>query len=447
MDLIVKSHKAQHSIVYASIFEESSLVKPRISLVAATTKVVTAETADSLPTDTRKEICVPIRGDDSVALLDYPPTSLPLPKLTLDFTSRLSGSDIHVVFKSVSTDSTTLRASVFESDGSRKSLTFENIEAVVLERLFRPNSTVGDVQRTPVLPGELPIQLQSRVADFWQQRVRCNVIPAVCAPKNTSSRPLAFENIVARDEGSPKRLVLRCTLHPSSVECACPMLHGDETTMWKRYPAERFIGHATVDLVVAMCGRQVGPSKICKLHGQNTKTVSVGDDVELCCVNTTTSLSCSHSCASSKKRRISGLFLPDLNLNEENVEHARRLLATCGLLARRIAPKLGHETNEQIELECAQFVASFDATAPQTPQTPQSDALETFMQNQDELAVSAIKSRDVFRHKRNGVNGTKDVLIRVLPQSQQQLKGVNSKLANTHSGFFATLARGRAGRG
>ena len=54
-----------------------------------------------------------------------------------------------------------------------------------------------------------------------------------CAPGD-ATRPLAFSRMRARYEGQQRRAVVRCTLHASSVACACCDSHASKMVTLSR---------------------------------------------------------------------------------------------------------------------------------------------------------------------------------------------------------------------
>lgn len=432
---------SRRTAVHISIFKSDSDGKPRIALVSPTAKAVLPTTADTFPEDLRVQ-CIPIDGDECVAVLNYPTQGMQAPKLTLDFSRRLAGSEVHVVFKR--TKPTEMSASVFKSVGGRRTIALVGIESGVLDRLFAPVDVDVDTRLVPELPGDLPFDLVSAVADFFQTRIRCHVVAAACAPEG-ATRPLAFSKITLRRDGAKTaagRAVLCATLHPSSVKCGC-VLHGLDS-MPARFPGERFVD-SSVEFNLTMCGRPLGSSGNCTLHGNATPLVDAVPGV--CCAGTAATLGCSHT--NSKKRRRSGLFIPDLVLEGNNLLHAQTLLSASIRCSERLEPMLGKQPREDIERACDKPLAWLDRSLEELERrravSKQRSPSELLVL--DMLAVDALRDSNVRRFVRPSTN--LEVLVRerkgVAPL---QLHGNESELSETHRGFFKPpLKTRRYGRG
>lgn len=436
---LIAGSNAQRAAVHAAVFKADAAGKPRVALAAPTAKAVMPSTADAFPEDLRVQ-CVPILGDESVAVLHYPAAHLPAPKLTLDFSRRLAGADVHVCFKRGKAAGE-MSASIFTSSGGRKTLALSGIDLKVLDRLFAPMDGAADADSglMPTLPGELPVEAMGVIADFWQRQMRCHVVAAACAPAD-ATRPLAFERIVARREGSkaaPTRATIRATLHPSSVKCACA-LHG-LASMPARFPSERFVD-SSVELTLAMCGRALGSSGVCPLHGNATPTVSAVPGV--CCAGTTATLGCSH--VNSKKRRRSGLFIPDLVLEGANLLHAQTLLSGAMQCTDKLEPMLGKKPREAIERACDPSLAWLDRSLDELERRravfdkrSASDMLAL-----DILAVDALRAKDVRRHVRPSTK--QEILVRErCDGAPQQLSGPEGALCEAHMGLFRPVVKTR----
>lgn len=336
-------NKTQQAGVHIALFKADSPWKPRVCLVAPTARLMPPEIADTLDEEQRVK-CIPVRGETRVAYPNFPASGLPAAKLTLDFPKDKVGTGgAHVEL--VRRPSHRLRASVFASNGARVSLEGE-VPKQLLDRLFGPPAEdVTAAELYPELQGELPSGVMHSVADFWQRQLRCHVIASVCAPEG-ATRPLAFEKMVVRHEGAQtKRVVLRCKLHPSSMECACGLWH--KPPMHVRKPGERFAS-SEVDLSLSMCGRALAQDGLCPLH--RNATPNVPQLAGICCADTQAHLNCSHF--TEQKRRHSGLWNPDLRLDGLDKLHARVLLASALRCATRTEPMLGKRPREDIEQTC-----------------------------------------------------------------------------------------------
>ena len=442
--------------VHQSIFKTDAEWKPKIRLVAPTTKTFGAETADTIPEQMRVE-CIPVKGAvDRVCALDWPRDRLPAPKLLIDFPKRHLGQK--EAFMQITRGKTpeTLNAVVYSDAGARTELSLTGVKEVVIDRLLSPLATERITKPLPELPGELPIDLQSAVADFWQTHMRCHVISTVCAPAD-ATRPLAFESIKVAREGTraPERLVLRATLHGSSLRCACK-LHG-LAPMQERYPSERFEG-SEVDLTLQMCGRKRPRTESgygdCPLHGGTTPNVTMFPHI--CCHGTVATLGCSHFVAAGKQkrsRRKSGLWVPDLGLDGFNLLHAQGLLEAASMSADKIGSMLGKRPRDEIEAMCNEAESNIQKTVDEitrrrvVEEPVRSDAE---MIKLDMAAVDALRAGTYRRHL---TSNKEEVLAVDLPEGgtakctkadADKGKGPPLELAQTHIGLFRPpLPRGR----
>jgi hypothetical protein len=435
--------------VHASLMKSDATWKPKLRLIAPTTRTFVAEAADAIP-ETFRVNCIPVKGSDRVCALNYPVDRLASPKLMLDFPKRhLNNQDAYMQVKR-GKEPQTLELLIFSDKGSRHELTLTDVKACVIDRLMSPVPIVSVPRPLPERAGELPVDMQSAIADFWQRQMRCHVVATVCAPED-ATRPLAFESITLSREGrgQPERLVLRATLHGSALKCACK-LHG-LAPMEQRFPSERFTS-SEVDLVLSMCGRKRPHSAAgygaCPLHGEATP--DVGDFPSICCQGTVASLGCSHFIAAGKSkrtsRRKSGLWIPDMALDGLNLLHAQGLMSAASQVAATLEPMLGKRPRSEICSTCEEAECEIEKTVNKinfkraAEGSLRSDAEILTL---DMAAVDALRANKVRRHvrptTREEVLALEDENGKWAPVTKVDAdrgKAPPLELAETHIGLF-----------
>ena len=324
-----------HGAVHASLFESDAAWKPRVCLVAPSTHLFSPEDADAMAEQERVQ-CVPVADDPHgcVAFLNWP--LVPPKRVLVHFEARRVGVGGAATMQIERAASDQVLVRVVSSNGERRSLRGTVVPAII-DKLFAPSwaSVLTVPKLMPELPGDLPQMLRDEVADFWQRHLRAHVVASVCAPDD-ATRPLGIAKVRARLEGHQhKKAVVRCTLHRSSVPCACDLWK--LRPMYDRMPTERWVG-SQVDLTLSMCGRALGAStRMCPLHGAATPNVPLLPTI--CCHGTVASLTCSHQ--TQNRRSHNGLLQPDMRLSGLNVLHAQVLIASCMRCADVVAPLLG----------------------------------------------------------------------------------------------------------
>ena len=427
---------------YASVFKSTAEWKPVVRLAALSTMLLAPEVADTASNERNRVTFVPVRGSNEVAAINFPPERLPAGKLVMRFPRRQVGSvDAHVEIKRAGTDG--FKAVIYSGKGKRADVSASGVATLLLDRLFAPSLPCPEKAKLiPALPDELPLEISSAIADFWQRQKRCHCLAAALAPED-STRPLAFESITVSGVPmhQPDRVVVRCKLHASSMTCACA-LQG-LPPMSRRFPAERFTGESEVDLSLSMCGRKRprrpdGSYGDCPLHGAATPEVELVPGI--CCSGTVAQLGCSHTTGSATKRtgRKSGLWMPDLALTGLDVVHAQALIAGAWHCRSRVAPMLGKRPREDVAAACEE---AFNAMRHRLAEIDRRRALakdtlsEAAMIERDISAVDMLRAKDVRRHVRPTTKH--EVLARVSADgSVAVLGGDDAKLVDTHLGLF-----------
>jgi len=453
---LITTSEAAHFAVHASLFKVDAPWKPKVRLIAPTTYTFGAETADSqLPENLRVE-CIPVKGTDRVCALNWPKERLPPPKLMIDFSKRQLNDKEAFLRIERGEQPDTLSMLIFSDGGARREVTLTGVKQIVIDRLLAPIPVVDAIKPLPKDVGELPVDLQSAVADFWQHQMRCHVVATVCAPGN-ATRPLAFESVKVTHEGrGHSKLVLRSTLHPSSIQCACK-LHGFPP-MQERFPSDRFTG-SEVDMTLSMCGRKRPRSGAgygdCPMHGANTPNVSMFPGI--CCHDTVATMGCSHFIAAGKQkraRRKSGLWISDMGLNGLDLLHAQGLLASASTAEAKLAPMLGKRPRGEILAVCEETETGVERTIDELARMRASDGSvrsDTEMITLDMAAVDALRENKYRRHVRPSTK--EEVLAKDQPEGgatpctkvdADKSKGPPLELAETHLGLFRPpLPKGR----
>ena len=208
--------------VHASLMKADAVWKPKLRLIAPTTRTFVAEAADAIP-ETFRVNCIPVKGSDRVCALNYPVDRLAPPKLMLDFPKRhLNNQDAYMQLKR-GKEPQTIAVSSSPTRAPQRAHADQR-QGVVIDRLMAPVQQRAEA--TARAPGELPMDLQSAIADFWQRQMRCHVVAAVCAPDD-ATRPLAFESITlsraraSADSPSGWCCARRCTARRSGAPASC----------------------------------------------------------------------------------------------------------------------------------------------------------------------------------------------------------------------------------
>ena len=438
----IASAPATRVAVLDSMLKTDAHQKPAIRLIAPSTRLLSPEVADRLSEEDRVR-CIPVRGNNRVAVLNWPSKYLPKPKLTIDFSKRLTGSgEAHIQL--TREDGSTIELNAFSGSGARHRVFLEGLDARLLDRLFAVGK-IDDVgaMLTPQLPGELPASIMHEIADFWQRHLRCHVIASVCAP-DESTRPLAFSSIKARREGRERsKVVVRCKLHGSSVACACGLW--GLPSISQRMPSERFVD-SEVDFTLSMCGRSLKPGPdgkpgLCPLHGQRTPSVPLLPSI--CCYDTVAQFGCSHTTAC--KSRKSGMWSPNMCLNGVNVVHAQVLIAGAIRCVDKTQDLLGKRPSEEISQECEKVAGQLKGKLGEVDRQravsgishSSTDLLKLDMQAHDMLS-----SGKVHQHERPS---TKEVVLACEQEDGKPsvLSGEQAEVVKTHLGLFRPPQRRR----
>jgi hypothetical protein len=446
---------AQRPGVHAAFFEVDAPWKPAVRLAALSTITFAPEVADSTMDEESRVSLIPVKGTNDVAVLNVARENVPAPKLVITVPRKYAGSaDAHVECRRISAGA--MRAVVFSGGGARNESVMGGVEPQLLDRLFAQSLPSRSRARLlPTLPGELPLEIASPVADFWQRQKRCHCISAALAPEG-STRPLAFESITVAGVPAdrPDRVVVRAKLHPSSIKCACP-LHG-LAPIKDRFPSERFTGESEVELTLSMCGRKRsrladGSYTDCSLHGAGTADVGLVHGI--CCNETVATLDCSHITGVAGKKRTgrtgrkSGLWMPDLALSGLDLTHAQVLIASAWQCHARVEPLLGKRPQDEVAMACE---GAFNAMARRLAAVDRRRALlktvsDAEMVVRDMAVVDMLRAKDVRRHVRPSTK--EEVLAKITPDGEASpLTGDEAKLAETHLGLFPAPPRRGKGR-
>ena len=443
---LVSANDSKHEAIHASLFKGDAPWKPKTRLLAPTTKTLSAQTADYLLPEHMRVNCIPIKASDRVCAVVGFQDKMPPPKLLIDFSEKQIGKEAHVVISRGDAPES-LSMTVINDSGMRHEITLTGIKTAVIDKLLSPFPLSSSAYRPlPESPGELPFDLNSAIADFWQRQMRCHVAAAVCAPED-ATRPLAFDSIrISRNQSG--QLILRATVHPSSIKCACK-LHA-LTPIEERFPAERFVG-SEVDLTLSMCGRKrqrtaSGLYDACVKCGNATPNVPMLSDI--CCRGTVASLGCSHFTASGKQRkgrRKSGLWIPDLGLQDHNLLHAQSLMAVASAADSRLSTMIGKRPRSEIEAVCDKADARMERFLGEITRQRVADGdtrSDADMLTLDMAAVDALRDGSYRRH----ITTTKEEvlakdnddgeIVKCTKSDADKGKGPPLELAQTHIGLF-----------
>lgn len=439
--------------------------------------------ADGMPEFERVQ-CLALRGDPdgSVAVCNWPQHLLPRRCVHVRLQNcREFGGSADATIELRPTGECGVELDIFSTTGQRTHL-HGRVPKPLLTTLFAAAVVSETVLfGVPKLLGELPVDLMSAFAHFWQEEMRAHVVASVCAPRS-ATRPLVFQSVTANFEGagpSRKRIVVRGTLHPSSVVCACKLWQ--LTKAKHRWPQERFAG-SEVQLVLSMCGHGLhvdanGASHPCGVHG-SAGTPEVAELPSVCCADTIASLTCTHFTEQRKVRKVA-LHIRELgHLKGLKVLHARVLLAAAARCLKRVNPMIcgkrpATEVMAACGAVCAQMRRDLDEVTRQVVVAGASgtdaEMLERDMRAHDLLASST----RVYQKPRSAKSSDAVLVRRALPATStddadgadeapssssssankdkdkdtfERLKAPFSALATSHVGFFEPLAAALAGQ-
>ena len=448
-------HGDRRQDIQHALLKPNAAWQPRTCLDAPVTQKLDARVADAvfaMDMNLRVDNCVPIKGTNCVAMVGFPASKLPEPRLLLHFPRHRVGGATDARVEMRRGGANELRISVMLRPGAHRAVSASGIDAEVLDRLFATLPRAAEAScPLPDLPGELPVQIGVAVGDFWQTHLRAHVIPTAVAPEG-ATRPLAFESVKASHEShrNSSKATVQAIVHGSSMRCACG-LHGLDP-MRDRYPLERW-AESEVQFTLSMCGRDLyrdadGLCGACPFHADDVETNDLLPGI--CCVGTEARVACMHFTSGRKKRK-AGLYIPKIPLHGETRARAQVLIATAHRAARKTEPLLGKRNRDDLRHVCTQvsIVAEnrldelgrrFEDDATRGKRTPEA------MLELDMAAVDALRANETWRMARR-CSG-KDALVRigadgeVVPVTKADYeKGLAPppELAETHIGFFKPL--------
>ena len=204
---------AQEVGVHESVFKYKADWKPFVRLASLSTMIFSPEVVDTAINERRRVKLVPVRGSNYVAKINYPPERLPAAKLIMRFPRRHVGSvDAQVEIKRTGNDG--FKAVVYSGTGKRNEVSARGVTPLLLDRLFARSLPCPDkAKMVPALPDELPLEISSAIADFWQRQKRCHCLAAALAPEG--SRLSQSPSPACRYTGPSASPTSRasCTLH------------------------------------------------------------------------------------------------------------------------------------------------------------------------------------------------------------------------------------------
>lgn len=422
--------------VFDSIMNSSAATKATVCLVCPTTRVLSAEEADSLPEESRMK-CIPISGSDTLATPTDASASSSHVVVTVPKGVCGGTRDGKMDVERVKPDS--VKISIVSSSGARKVMTSGSIPLVVLDKLFDRSFSKGVVSsgKKNMRKNELPGYIKLGLVDFLERRFRLQVLctAAVAAP---ATRPVTLDRAYLKDFDESQKNWLRvgATLHPSSSSCLCGA-HG-----------LRFEWKGSVAISLETCGRplQETPdgSKCCPCHqgavdsDGNSRFSMDG----YCTEGTTLSVTCFHRQDRFVKRGVS----IDMKLSDADRLELSTLLLAMSEFEGRTAEFFhkGWATNQPeidryIKILAAKLTER--TTLAHMKQLEEEDAdLQNprAMLQRDMTAVDLMRGGGVFRHHvKRGQNRGAPYLCRAKKTADTKpLSSHESDLVYTHGHLF-----------
>lgn len=357
-----------------SLLDTKSTSKPFVKLLTPTMRTLTIEEADVLD-ESKRMLCVPIRHESMVVQLNEKPVhSKPVVTISWPNTAfQLAGGTRQCFLRVERIAEDSIRFSADSCTGARTNNVYgKNMPTVVLDRLFAPlTSDLGasvprpppqQTLRTPTVAGEVPEMMQLQLAAFAQNRLRAQVLVTAAGP-DTSSRPLAFENmrinwLTTGGEFKVKRprMQVKAYFHQSSAQCFCG---AHNLSIEDRYPNERFSGKKTATMVMEMCGMSISEEvgvMPCRLHVK--KTVRNAEFAPcVCCASSGVSFKCEHECERSIKKQCMppNTYLP-ATLNASDWKELTMLLGVVARYDREVRPLFANDAPSDAKQRIAQLV-------------------------------------------------------------------------------------------
>lgn len=317
-----------------TLFDEESVTKPTVALVAQRVKALTIEEADALDEFNRAS-CIPIRRSQLVALpSEREDQPLVNPKVIVSF-KHFANSHIPRLFLERLSPKMIGIECFSNTNKHARGLTAEIAEST-MKLLFAFASDELDVTiriRQPADEAEVPEYIQFRLAAHAQYRLRLHALVTAAAPPDTS-RPLAFENaryylLRNTEKYRRPRMIVKCFLHATSGLCLCEA--HQLKSMAERFPRDKFTGRSQIIISYEMCAERLHENK-CYLHQLNCRRHDYCQNS--CCACCEISISCRHEITKDGKPE----YVEAMRVNCERLDEFTFMEATTimGHLAKYI---------------------------------------------------------------------------------------------------------------
>ena len=292
------AEEADGHALMASVLAVAEPSKAKVTLLHPTIKLLTTDEADMLDVDTRLT-AVAVRGESRIALPQEPPgEEAPQPRVVVRFPKESIRGAQKDALMSFERSELGVAMSFRGATGLEKTgIQVIGVSPAQVDPLFKLTvrssgaDSIPPVVRAPRRPGEVPEQLQGRLAAIAQDRLRLHVLMCAGVPEGVT-RPLVFDTMQTMWINNPNniqvkpRMQVRATVHSTSSTCLCGA-HG-KVSMEERFPDVRFNGKSRVYVGFEMCGKvlQGGAGFTsagdCPVHLQHRETASFGMGRCLC---------------------------------------------------------------------------------------------------------------------------------------------------------------------
>lgn len=356
------------SLIKDGLMKPNARLKPRVCLFAPSTIYIPTSVMDTHQTNEERKNCmVAIKGSTESAVLKTVPKLLPKPIVFLNF--NMDCFKVHIpemrqnstveVSRGLdeSTNTNVIIVDVCSFTGSKKQIVIKPQNETMLNHIFDSNflQSSNEYAILPSLPSHIPFQIQERFAQFWNDRMRANVLVAACQPPtNKSERTLCFSSVSLKETGrqhGSKKMALIGTLHHSSSECICAA-HSLKP-MEERFPKQRFTG-SNVTFKISMCGNKLFklspdmPYATCPSCKHATPCIPSIPDV--CCSEASIEVCCGHF--TTKKEFKPGLSFRSIPMDDGALLHAQTILASAIRCSDAVSPMIGKRPPDDIAIEC-----------------------------------------------------------------------------------------------
>ena len=406
------------SDVVRSLTCSESGLRTVVALLQPTVRTMSAREADRL-SEMERARCIPLRGSREVAVPGRAPHK-PKSVVVVEWPSLADRRPPTLCVERSGETSVAISATNGSGGAARALGSADGVPKLLLDRLFAPAETRAACpdpwRRLPASPSELPDCLQMGLALFAQHKLRLHAL--VTAAMDTSSRPLAFDNMKLYHCSSRRKrdhVCVKAWLHSACCTCVCAGHNRNPPD-----PGQ----HSEVMLTFSMCGQLLpradsgyGP---CPLHQASTEKNHTVPGV--CCANCEVSLACRHRIDG---RPVARLVLDPQPLDPAAWEEVTALLSLAVDFERRAAEFVAAGP-ERLGLELATLESRADRALKELSNRAQDNgtalSMQTLVRNDmaciDTLRNGGVMQNDPMHKKRKLVSKDGSPLCKLQKEMQ-----------------------------